>query len=338
MKRLIALIAVTLPLLYLPACAIFGGLSEAEALAMREHRANSGRYFNARQYEKAADQALKGLALEPDDYDLKDRLGWSYLLLSGQRQAQNVEHLRLAEQTFGELIRWRDLEDHMPGTVLGYAKTLHNRARVEELQAKLLRTESDKPNGNPALAAQADEHTNRAKAYDRQAEHYFKALAEGDVAGRVNKREAYEYLMALRYRAKDLQGAIGYGNKNLQISAAEEQFWRREYGTTMSVKREGVIRNELKILEDAALTVHSRLASYHQELGQHPEAIVHYDAILKANPQSYQDYYLRATCYREQNQHDAARKDFRRFIELSSLPEGHKALKDAHHYLYGNGK
>ena len=78
--------------LCLPACTLFGGRSEADLRQMNEHRVRCQKYFNARKFEKAIDQAERGLAIDPTDYGLRSRLGWSYLELASRTKANNIEN------------------------------------------------------------------------------------------------------------------------------------------------------------------------------------------------------------------------------------------------------
>ena len=165
-------------LLCLPACSLFGALTEAEQDQVTEHRLRCQRYFNARKFEKAIDQAQRGLAIAPKDYGLRSRLGWSYLELASRTKEDNVENLRRARAIFAEIMTWRETDDHDSRTIFGYAKTLHNQARIEHLRAKMLIQDSQGPGSDKTqLLSQAKEYTKRGQDLERQSAQHFLTLA-----------------------------------------------------------------------------------------------------------------------------------------------------------------
>ena len=326
-------------LLCLPGCSLFGGLSEEDLQTMNEHRIRCQKYFNSGMFKKAIDQAERGLSIDPSDYALRSRLGWSYLELSSRSKDNNIEHLRRARTLFEEIMEWRGIDEHDTRTIFGYAKSLHNEARVSQLQARLLTERSvTEPDKKSEFLAQAKQFTELANKYDRDSEHYFLTLAEGDVAARANKREAYEYLMVLKYRAKDYKAAIQYGNKNLELTAAETKHWNDKYKTTKLADYEALVQEELSRLGKSAAAVHSSLAKYHRESKNYDEAIAHLDEVIAARPRNYREYYRRAVCYRNKSDHARARKDFQTFLQMSDLPETDKNFQDAYEYVHGRGK
>ena len=323
----------------LPACSLFGVLTDAEQNQVTEHRIRCEQYFHAGKYEKAIDQAQRGLAISPKDYPLRSRLGWSYLELASRTKEDNVENLRRARVTFAEIMSWRGTDDHASRTIFGYAKTLHNQARIEHLRAKMLKEDSQAPGNNKEqLLAQAKQYTERGQEYERQSAQHFLTLAEGSVAGNANRREAYEYLMVLMYRVKDLNRAILYGNKYLEQTKQQIAYWNEKYQTTKLPDYEKLARNELARLGKSATAVHSSLAKYHRENAQFDQAITHLDAVIAARPQSYQDYYRRGICHRHQSNRAKAREDFQMFLQISNLPKQDKLFQDAYQYVYGKGK
>ena len=323
----------------LPACSLFGVLTEAEQNQVAEHRLRCGRYFDAGKFEKAIDQAQRGLAISPKDYSLRSRLGWSYLELASRTKDDNVENLRRARVIFSEIMTWRDTDDHDSRTIFGFAKTLHNQARIEHLRAKMLQEDSQAPGNNKdPLLAQAKQYTERGQEYERQSAQHFLTLAEGSVASNANRREAYEYLMVLMYRLKDLNRAILYGNKYLELTKQQIAHWTEKYQTTRLPEFELLARNQLDRLGKTATAVHASLAKYCRENAQVDQAIIHLDAVIAARPQSYQDYYLRATCHRHKGNRAKAREDFQVFLQISNLPKQDKLFQDAYQYVYGKGK
>ena len=336
---------ITLSLLFLPACGVFGGLTEQERKDVREFTVRAGKYFDARNYRKAIDQADAGLDIDSTNYELRGRRAWSYLQLSMQTSVQNDNDLRQAEQVFGAIIPMRDDDEHEPRNILGYAITLHNRARVEENRAKLLRKESENPAAKEEagqLSARADEHERRARSYDVQAHHYFKKIVDGGFARSALQRIAYKYLMALEYRQKHYKAAFAYGAKNLALNEKEVTRWKKEYQLTKHADREPQLRKDLFDLQVDELKVRARMAAYYREMAEksgneddYLHAIAQLDVILRKRPNRYQDYYLRGACHRALQHHKAAQADFRTFLQLGKLPQMHESVRDAYEYLYG---
>lgn len=351
MKSPICLSLAGLSLAALPACTIFGGLSEEDLKHVNQHRAGTVKYFNARQYEKAISQAEKGLVIKPDDYRLLGPLAWSYLQLSLRDTSENERFLKLAEVAFADVIDQRSIENHDPRNVFGYAIAQHNWARVEQNRADIWRREADKEPDRDKKRnkiARAEEHERKADSKDQSAKRYFLNVASGSFAEPSNQREAYKYLMAIEYRHGNHTKAIAYGAKALTKNAAELEIWEAEYARTQFAEREPIIRAELANLKADELKVRSRLAAYYQELALRPKnadfkkdygaAVVHLNVILAARPNSSEDYYLRAVCYRALGKHQAAHQDFQLFLRLGNLSKEHKAVKDAQKYLYARGK
>ena len=325
--------ALTISLLLLSGCSVFGGLTSDERDQVNNYRDRAGKYFNARQYERAIDQADSGLVLDPQNYELHSRRAWSYLQLSISTSINSDRDLLAAESIFSNIIDWRQDDDHDPRTIYGYAITLHNRARVTESQAAQLR---DQPSPDSTSAARAEEVTNRSQAYDRQSDIYFQKITDGNTAGMAIKRGAYKYRMAIHYRQKDFENAVAFGLKNLEINERETRYFQARYEETLSSEYEKVFRQDLEALRTDEMKIRSRLAMYHQEKGQFRAAIVHLDAILEDHPSRVEDYYLRGNCHRALKQHAETRADFRKFLQLGKkLPDTHPSVRDAWEYLYG---
>ncbi len=351
MKSPICLSLAGLSLAALPACAIFGILSEEEQKHLDQHRAGAARFYNARQYEKAISQAEKGLVIEPDDYRLLGPLAWSYLQLSLRDSQQNERYLKLSEVAFGDVIAQRSIENHDPRNVFGYAIAQYNWARIEQNRADIWRREAEKDPDRDKKRnkiARAEEHERKATSKDQGAKRYFLHVASGSFTEPANQREAYKYLMAIDYRHGKHAEAIAFGAKALSKNAEEVKIWEEEYARTEFAAREHIIRAELANLKADELKVRSRLAAYYQQLAKRPKnanfkkdydaALVHLNAILAARPNSSEDYYFRGVCYRALGQHEAAHKDFQLFLRLGKLSKEHKAVKDAQKYLYGRGR
>ncbi|MCA8956358.1 MAG: hypothetical protein KDC87_09800 [Planctomycetes bacterium] len=335
MKHALILLAVP----GLTACSLFGSLSEEEQRQVDTHRSGAGLYFNARQYEKAIDQAEKGLRIKPNDYDLRQRLGWAYIELAAQKKANNHQHLRIAEQLFAKLVDTRRVEDHDPRTIYGYAKTLWMQARVRGDIAEQLRREAKQPDANAgALRAQADEHERRSKAYLADAERWFTTLAKGDASGRGNRRDAYKYLMLIKYCQGDVKTALRNGEQALAINAEETKNWKAKYERTQVVDYERLVRNELAQLEREEVAIRRKLAAYLTETKEWKKAVEQLDAILTMKPNSFGDYYERGVCHRALNDHVAATRDFRKFLQLGNLSQDSPYVKDAYRYLNDGGK
>ena len=340
-----------LGLLALPACSLFS-LSEEETTQLRQHRAGATRYFNERQYEKAIDQARRGLRLQPDQYDLLGTLAWSHLQLSMRPIPSNEVHLKKAETAFEELLSHRSLEDHDPKHVFGYGIALHNWGRIEETRGKQRRREpSAEPDKDKKLfkLARADEHDRKMLHKDTLAKRYFRNVVDGDFCRiKANKRDAYKYLMAIEYRYRNYKEAIRHGDAALRLNSEEAKYWSEQYEKTPHVEREKISRIEIANLKEDELKVRAYLARYHREQAQQPKnahakadyaaAITHLDVILAARPNSAEDYYFRGDCYRATGAHGKAKQDFQLFLRLGNLPSEHKAVRDAQDYLYGRGK
>ena len=341
---------ICLPLALLSGCTLFGALSEEEEKMLKQHRAGAGKYFDAHQYEKSIAQARKGLELATDDYRLTGVLAWAHLQLSTRPRGDNEEHLFKAQAAFEDLIGFRDIEDHDPKNIFGFAIALHNWGRVEEHRSRRIRREvvKAKKDDRKTMLALASEYDRMALHKDAMAKSYFLKVVDGSFSQKGNTRESYKYLMAIEYRYDRVNNAIAYGTTCLELNAEEVKYWQQEYQRTKFAGRERQIRRDLASLKTDELKVHSRLAAYFQEKAQVPDnkdfkkdyaaAKVHLDAILPERINSSEDYYLRATCHRALGNHDDARKDYKMFLSLGKLTREHDAVKDAEEYLYGKGK
>jgi hypothetical protein len=338
-----------LSLTVLSGCAFFG-LTEDQEKMLKQHRAGAGKYFDSRHYEKAIVQCRKGLLLAPDDYRLTGQLAWSHLQLSLRARPDNEVHLFKAQIAFADLIEFRDIEDHDPKNVFGYAIALNNWGRVEESRAERLRHDAKTlpKTERPQQLARATEHDRLEERKDVLAKIYFLHVAEGSFSQKANKRDAYKYLMAIEYRHGRVETAIKFGQTCLDLNAKNVDYWEKEYQRTEFPDRERIIRRELADLKNDELAVRSRLAAYHRERARQPKnatakhdytaAIAHLDKILAARINSSEDYYIRATCHRGLGERALARKDYKMFLSLGKRSREHVAVKDAEEYLYGKGK
>jgi tetratricopeptide (TPR) repeat protein len=331
------LLPILLPLLA-TSCAIFGGLSEEEQKSLEVYRKNADDYFNrastsnqVQGFYRSLDQIDKGLELVPDDYRLKSRRAWCFLML-GKRDPR---FLTDAETAFKDVMPLRSDDDHDPRTLLGYGLTLHRLGLIQRIRAEILEDEvkhqgagtsdSDDPK------ARASEHRKKADAYFHNAERQLLKL----VAKEDRLTTAYRHLINLKEHQGDRAAVKRYGEAYLERCQRDREYWEKKYqATTVAGYEANVVVPALEDLDRNELQVRDTLSFAYQQDREYKKAIEHLDRMLHMQPNRPIYYYNRGDCYRALAMDAAAKRDFKKFLGTTALPPEHPKVKHAFEFTY----
>lgn len=312
---------------FLGACGMFGPSSEdRDRLAL--FQANASLYYEGKRYDQALVEVEKGLEIDPYDYRLLSTAGWCWLF-----KAEGSEELLLrSEQYFDDLYASRSPEDHGPPVLLGYALCKQRLGVIHDRRARQLTAEAQGIALDEAAKvvreARATEHAGKARAYLASATKGFEALVERE----ETLRFAYKGLMEISVLEGDYQNAVYYGDLCLQRIDRVKSNLLRIIETTQLAAYEREKRAERDELIAQELRVRSALAEMHFRQENYRGAVEHLDMLLVWDPSRDTDYYNRGRAYEALGEHERARSDYDKFLQVTELPMNNERVQHAWNY------
>lgn len=315
-----------LSLCFLTAC---GGLSHEEERDLYRYQSQALLYWEGNKLDQAMDQVQRGLAIAPDDYKLNSLKGGILLRVGSAGGSGALRRLQEAEETLTRVYATRDPARHQPHLLLNYALTLQKLGMVNQDEAQRLREVADRsePNSADALAA-------RAKAAEHEAIGRSKLLRSREVLAALlargdSKRDALFHSMQIAIRLGENELALEHGKAYLEANRTDQQWQQAEISRTSVLAYEQERRAALQALRQDELVTRSTLAEMLYQAGRHEQAVEHLDIVLQLDPGRSADYYNRARCLMALGRTEAAKADYRTFMQTSNLPATHPRMTEA---------
>lgn len=320
-------LAAILSLFLAAAC---GSLSSVDKGRLADFQQNAKSYYDRGKMEQALAMIDKGLAIEPENYQLSSLRAMVLLRLakneSGTRQDKLLDQ---ACKEFEKVQSWRAPAKHAPYQLLGYGLAMRAMAMRHENEAlrlrataKLMQTDSldIKVQENQAI-----EHDGLARANNLKAKAAFETLRDrGDLV-----RLAHKGLMEVAIGLGDGPTAFAEGQLFLADTALAKEFALKEIREARTTEWEREKRKELDQFQDEELVARSVLANLRYDNEEYEEAARQLDVVLQLDPSRSADYYNRARCLRQLGRIEEAKADFRMFIQLSQLPDNNPRKAEA---------
>ncbi|MEX1024931.1 MAG: tetratricopeptide repeat protein [Planctomycetota bacterium] len=264
---------------------------------------------------RAQDQAVKALAIDPDNIPMRRMIGWIRLRL-GKNQ-----DLIIAEQFFRELVR--DGDDGN-AALLGLA-TAHERLGLAYDENS--RAEGISEDERERRQAEA------RKRWQESRELYERTLSKGE--GDTRAMNGLQRVTAL---LGDLPASLAWSERLLQRAEQNLAAWRRMLeNQDLSTTDEDVIRSSETEAITLAVNTHLFAASLLNQLGRPKDAIAHLDAVLAHEPDMAQVYSRRAQLRADLGEKAAAIRDIERYIRLSPHDLDHPDIQAAFELRRGLG-
>lgn len=263
--------------------------------------------------DRAQDQAVKALELEPDNQAMRRMIGWIRV-----RMGRN-EDLLIALEFFRDLLAEGDTNE---ATALGLATTLERLGTAYDAAARRVAAgEMDPPFGQNSedLERQADDH------WRESLQRYEGTLTEGE--GSTTAMNGLQRIHAL---LGDYETSLDWTQQLLQRSTDEMEVWRRMLTQSdLTREEERLFRENEEIAQRLQTESHLLAATLLNRLERTDEAIVHLNSVAEETPQLPQVYSLRAQLLLKSGEYDRALQDLDRFLALSSAPFEHPEIQRA---------
>jgi len=267
--------------------------------------------------DKAQDQAVKALEIDPENRTMRRMIGWIRLRKDGH------EDLILAERFFRDLVKDGDENEN---TLLGLAITCERLGKAYDEVARATRAGEREPPAGRTGEQHAEELETRARRYWKEGvEHCDVILATGE--GNTNAMNALQRLEALR---GNYEASLSWSARLLERTAEERVTWRRMLEEEdLTEAEERVFRRNERAALDLENDTHIFAATLLFRLERYDEGLPHLDAVVAANPELAQAYSLRGQFRARSGQYQGAVEDLDRYLQLSEAPFEHPDIQKA---------
>ncbi|MBL9078295.1 MAG: hypothetical protein JNL08_12370 [Planctomycetes bacterium] len=291
-------------------------LPKEEQQLLASHQRNAKYYWEGGSLDQAMDQIERGLAIDPDDYQLLALRGTVLLKQSGSALANDHELLDEATRTLASVYEMRSPFRHEPYVLLPYALALQKQGRRHLGEELRLRGESSRRSDAADLLAAAEQQRSAAREQLQRADAVLDVLVErGELL-----RLAWNHKLQVARDLGDDTAFVGAANAYLDQAAKDQAVARREIERTLVPAYEAEQVQQLRALQAEELEIRALLADHHFTRRQFEPALAQLNRVLELAPQRSVDYYNRGRVLMELQRHEEAKADFRKFLATSNLP------------------
>ena len=269
-SQLRGLVAV-LSLSFLVACSANRLTREEEARQLEIHTETCGSYLNMGEYQRAEDQALRGLAIDEDDFTLN-----LYLARALLRQGA-VDDILKAEHVLSKLPTDEDFRVPLSLGEILERKALAQSEAASGVSSGERYTEAPDPE---ARATELNEDARRS--FERSLQRYREALEL-----QPNDTEVLNGLVRVTALTGQFEDSLAWCEAVVRITESDRLFWRShlERGN-ISAREEERIWSNIRKLRDLEQAIRLHAATVlNMELDRPAEAAAELDAILAFYPE-----------------------------------------------------
>jgi tetratricopeptide (TPR) repeat protein len=266
---------------------------------------------------RAQDQAVKALALDPDNQAMRRMIGWIRL-----RQGR-TEDLIIAERFFRDLL---DDGDESAATVLGLATVLERMGLAHDEAAEAYASGERKPSGRLSAERKAREQERLARRMWREAIELYESTLVED-AGSTRALNGLQRVHAL---LGEYEESLSRSRSLLEVTSAELADWTRMLSSEdLTESEENMLRSNEREAATLQYDTHLFRASLLEELERFDEAVAELDAVVALRPERAELYSHRAELLARSGGHARAIRDLDDFLRLSELPFEHADVQRA---------
>lgn len=291
-------------------------LSHDEQQQLGSHQRNAKYYLEGGRLDQALDQIDRGLALAPDDYQLRAMRGTVLLRQSGSALSTDHKLLDQATAVLEQVYDTRSPSRHEPFVLLPYALALQKQGRRhlgEELRLR----------GQASRAVDPDQQLTKADAERAEARDLL-TRADGVLDVLIGRgevlRPAWNHKLQIAQDLRDDNAFVTAAQAYLEQAAKDQAAVRQEIDRTMVPAYEAEQMQQLRTLQAEELEVRALLADHFFSRKQYEGALGQLNRVLELDPQRSTDYYNRGRVLMELGRGDDAKADFRKFLATSTLP------------------
>lgn len=299
----------------LAACSTTGATPVDEDRQIEIHTESAVGYMNMGEYDRAIDQAMRGLSLDPDNQRLKLYLARALLL---RRGTQDV--LR-AEKVLRELDGTEDFR-----VPLGLGEVLERKGVAFDEAGRAIAS-GERFTQAPDPQARGKELRDQAVATWRESVSYY----ERANALRPNDPEVVSGLVRVHGLLGDLEESLQWADGILATSANDRAFWQTSLRRPdMSVAEEDRIRGELARLTSLQSAVLMQASTSALALDRREQALAYLDQLIAIDPDLAEAHSRRAQLLMDLGRYEEAIAGIDSYLRLAGLPYEHPYVKRAY--------
>jgi len=258
--------------------------------------------------ERAQEQAVKALEIDPEHRAMRRMVGWIRLRLGKN------EDLIIAERFFDDLVEEGDDNEN---THLGLALTCERLGRAyDEVAAAIARGERPVEEGKDAAAEQQRLAGLATQYWNRSLE-----ILEGQLKNGEGSTNAMNALQRVHALAGHYEESLGWSDRLLARTGEELEGWRRMLQEkNLTESEEQLFRENERAAVNLQMDTHLFAATLLFRLQRYSEALPHLDAAVELSPELPQAYSLRGQVRSRVGAYEGAIEDLDRYLALSDKP------------------
>lgn len=267
--------------------------------------------------DRAQDQAVKVLEIEPGHKAMRRMIGWIRL-----RKDTNAD-LIVAERFFRDLIKDGDKNEN---TVLGLAIACERLGKAYDDVARAITAGERKPDNGREPEVAVRDLNEKARRYWNESIRLCDSLLENG-EGNTNAMNALQRIHAL---AGNYEKSLEWSGRLLERTNEELVSWRRMLREEdLTDSEEELFRKNERRAVDLQTETHIFAATLLFRQQRYEEALAHLDALVVNEPELAQAYSMRGQLRARVGQYAGAVQDLDRYLALSEEPYEHPNVKRA---------
>jgi tetratricopeptide (TPR) repeat protein len=258
--------------------------------------------------DRAQDQAVKALEIEPKNRAMRRMVGWIRLRKSGN------DDLILAERFFRDL---RKEGDENENTSLGLAITCERMGKAYDEVGRAIATGQRQPEAGKDPTRAAQELAEKSRKYWQESIQLCNDILKvGE--GNTNAMNTLQRVHAL---AGNYEESLEWSRRLLERTNEELVTWRRMLQEKdLTDSEENLFRKNERAATSLENDTHLFAATLLFKLQRYEEALAHLDALVESSPELAQAYSLRGQMRARVGQYELAIADLDRYLALSDAP------------------
>ena len=280
------------------------------------HTESAALYINMGEFERAVDQAQRGLELDPDNFTLRLYLGRALQKIGGTNE------ILVAERVYRSMPGDRDFR-----VPLGLGEVLERKGMAQDEAAEAIASGKRYTQATDRAARAAELRAESVASWKESEVLYERALKlqPGDL----------EVLSGLA-RINALQGehgpALEWAEVLLTTLASDRSFWRQQLEVpNLGPGDQQRILSQVRTLDDLAITVRRKAAALELELRRPERALLQLDAVLEVDPNIKEVHAMRGQLLASLGRHREAIVAIDRYLELGRpMPFEHPDVQRAY--------
>ncbi len=301
-----------------------GTLTKADRKQLSLYLENAANYYDRGHYERAFQQWDRARSIDAENE--KARLGQAYALwrLGQNLTPEGVARLTESERRFDVLVD-EPLGDQGWKAQLGYG--LVHEQWVDLFAERIAIDDVRRVQGDPVDEAQAAENRRQKLIHVAKAEAGFRAVLDGPQQEMVDQLTCMLSLAKLAWHRDDLEATLTHARQYETAVVRSKDLWRdgmARFPADAAIYEAKIYGAELQEAELRDLQ-----ANVLYKLGKQDEALAELDKVIALQPKRSDAYLNRGQLHEERELWDLAASDYRRFLQLTELPETDATVLDA---------